>query len=260
MVFDVGNNRFRLIGRVNYRAGIIYVLRSWTTRNTTRIAGRIRAGATCRRPVGRTRSVPGENEGRIDGDEVEVEGRGVSIPYAMPDTYYELVRGFPLARIRDDSHLAAAHEVLERLLVEDLDEGGQEYLDALTDHVASYEDQHVTIPEASEAEVLRELISANRLTQSRLAKEVGITQSTISAVLAGDRSFTRDQVLRVAARFGLPPTVFLRGGETFFLTPSNDSAAMPLPQEHGGRSPGWVGVVGLIMKHQIMRLRQKLPA
>jgi mRNA interferase HigB len=27
VVFDVGNNRFRLIGRVNYRKGIIYVLR-----------------------------------------------------------------------------------------------------------------------------------------------------------------------------------------------------------------------------------------
>ena len=27
VVFDVGNNRFRLIGRVNYAAGIIYVLK-----------------------------------------------------------------------------------------------------------------------------------------------------------------------------------------------------------------------------------------
>jgi mRNA interferase HigB len=28
VVFDVGNNRFRLIGRVNYRRGIVYVLRA----------------------------------------------------------------------------------------------------------------------------------------------------------------------------------------------------------------------------------------
>jgi len=27
VVFDVGNNRFRLVGRVNYRRGIVYVLR-----------------------------------------------------------------------------------------------------------------------------------------------------------------------------------------------------------------------------------------
>jgi mRNA interferase HigB len=27
VVFDVGNNRFRMIGRINYRQGIVYVLR-----------------------------------------------------------------------------------------------------------------------------------------------------------------------------------------------------------------------------------------
>ncbi len=27
VVFDVGNNRFRLIGRVNYRCGVLYVLK-----------------------------------------------------------------------------------------------------------------------------------------------------------------------------------------------------------------------------------------
>lgn len=27
IVFDVGNNRYRLIGRVNYQAGIVYVLK-----------------------------------------------------------------------------------------------------------------------------------------------------------------------------------------------------------------------------------------
>lgn len=27
VVFDAGNNRYRIIGRVNYRAGIVYVLR-----------------------------------------------------------------------------------------------------------------------------------------------------------------------------------------------------------------------------------------
>ena len=28
LVFDVGNNRFRLIGRVNYAQGIVYVLKA----------------------------------------------------------------------------------------------------------------------------------------------------------------------------------------------------------------------------------------
>jgi HTH-type transcriptional regulator / antitoxin HigA len=134
-----------------------------------------------------------------------------AVPYAMPDAYFRLVRRFPLARIRDDEHLAAAHAIIEELLVEDLDEGGREYLDALTDHVAAYEDRHVEIPGASEGDVLRELMSANGLTQARLASEVEIAQSTISAILAGKRSLTRDQAVRVAGRFGLPATVFLGG-------------------------------------------------
>jgi HTH-type transcriptional regulator/antitoxin HigA len=132
-----------------------------------------------------------------------------TVPYAMPASYFELVGGFPLARIRDAAHFDAACEVIDRLLVADLDEGGQEYLDALTVHVGIYEDEHVVIPEASEADVLRELMSANRLSQSQLAREVKISQSTISAVLAGTRTFTKDQVVRVAARFGVPATVFL---------------------------------------------------
>lgn len=130
-------------------------------------------------------------------------------PYALPDSYHEMVKRFPLARIRDAAHLEAAHGVIDGLLVQDLEVGGRAYLDALTDHVGVYEDRHVAIPPASEADVLRELMSANRLGQAQLAGEVAIAQSTISAVLAGTRSLTRAQVIRMAARFGLPATVFL---------------------------------------------------
>ncbi|MDB5349021.1 MAG: HTH-type transcriptional regulator / antitoxin HigA [Planctomycetota bacterium] len=42
----------------------------------------------------------------------------------LPDSYYALVKRFPLMHIRDDEDLAAAQGVLDRLLQEDLDEGG----------------------------------------------------------------------------------------------------------------------------------------
>src|SRR5437660_63002 len=101
----------------------------------------------------------------------------------LPDTYFDLVREFPLIRIRNDEHLTEAQERLDRLLQEELDEGAQEYLDLLTDLVESYEEEHVPIPDASEADVLRELMRANDLNQSQLAKTAGIAQSTLSAVL-----------------------------------------------------------------------------
>jgi HTH-type transcriptional regulator / antitoxin HigA len=128
---------------------------------------------------------------------------------AMPDTYFDLVKTFPLAHIRDDDHLIAAREVMERLLEKNLDEGEDQYLDALTDLIEVYEDDHVKFPDVSEADVLRELMRANGLTQAALAKKVGVTQSTISSVLNGARSLTKDQVIAIAKFFGVAPGAFL---------------------------------------------------
>jgi HTH-type transcriptional regulator/antitoxin HigA len=128
---------------------------------------------------------------------------------ALPDTYIKLVKRFPLTHIRDDNHLVAAQDVIDRLLEQNLDKGAQEYLDALTDLVETYEDEHELIPDASESDVLRELMRANRLSQPRLAKKVGIAQSTISAVLNGTRSLTKSQVIALADFFHLSPAAFL---------------------------------------------------
>jgi hypothetical protein len=57
----------------------------------------------------------------------------------LPGTYFDHVKRFPLTHVRDDAHLEEATAVIDRLLREDLDEGGQEYLDALTDLVEIYE-------------------------------------------------------------------------------------------------------------------------
>src|SRR5438874_11773440 len=110
----------------------------------------------------------------------------------VPDTYWKLLKRFPLMRIKDDAHLAEAFEVLNRLLEQDRDEGAQEYLDVLTELVGVYEDEHVPIPDVSEADVLRELMRSHGLSQTELAKTTRISQSTISAVLTGGRSLTKE--------------------------------------------------------------------
>ena len=127
----------------------------------------------------------------------------------LPDTYFELVKRFPLIQIRDDGHLREAQEILDRLLQEKLDVGAQEYLNVLTDLVESYEEEHVPIPDASEADVLRELMRANDLSQARLAKGVGVAQSTLSAVLNGTRHLTKEQVVKLARFFHVSPAAFL---------------------------------------------------
>jgi HTH-type transcriptional regulator/antitoxin HigA len=129
----------------------------------------------------------------------------------VPDSYFELVGQFALIHIRDDDHLAEALDVLDRLLARDLDAGGQEYVDVLADLIEAYEDEHVAIPDASEADVLRGLMRSNGLTQSELRRRTGIAQSTISAVLNGDRSLTKDQVVALADFFRVSPAAFLPG-------------------------------------------------
>ena len=129
--------------------------------------------------------------------------------WVMPDTYFDLVKQFPLTHIRDDSHLDAAQKMLDRLLQEDLDEGTQKYLDVLTDMVEAYEEDHVPMSDASEANVLRELMRSNGLSQPKLAKAVGIAQSTLSAVLNGSRSLTKGQMVKLGKFFNVSPAVFL---------------------------------------------------
>lgn len=130
-------------------------------------------------------------------------------PRTLPDTYFGFVKIFPLTRIRDDAHLDEAVAMIDQVLRLNPDEGTQAYLDALTDLVESYEARHVPIPDASEADVLRELMTAHRLSQPKLAKAVGITQSTLSAVLNGKRSLTKEQVLKLAGFFHVKPGAFL---------------------------------------------------
>lgn len=125
------------------------------------------------------------------------------------DTYLALVIEFPLVPIRDDDHLARASPLLDRLLQQDLDRGQQDYLEVLTDLVEKYEQKHVPIPDASESDVLSELMRSYGLSQNALKIKTGIAQSTISAVLNGERSLTRQQVIALADVFGVSPAAFM---------------------------------------------------
>jgi HTH-type transcriptional regulator/antitoxin HigA len=47
------------------------------------------------------------------------------------------------------------------------------------------------------------------LSHNALKSKTGIAQSTISAVLNGERSLTREQVITLAGFFGVSPSVFM---------------------------------------------------
>ena len=124
------------------------------------------------------------------------------------DAYLELVQAFPLASIKSDEHLEAAQAVMDQLLAKgELDDGEEMYLDALSDLVGAYEDEHHAIAPASDADMLRHLMEAKEVTQTQLSRETGIAKSTISEVLAGKKAFSRQMIRKFADYFRVDVSV-----------------------------------------------------
>ena len=130
-------------------------------------------------------------------------------PGSLPDTYFELVRRHPLKSIQTDSDLDAAQAVIDDLLRQDLDAGGQAYLDALSDLVILYERDRHPVPPLALHELLSCLLHEREMSQAKLVRSTGIAKSTISDLVSGKRPFTVEQMGLVATVFGLPATVFM---------------------------------------------------
>jgi HTH-type transcriptional regulator/antitoxin HigA len=124
------------------------------------------------------------------------------------DSYLELVLAFPLASLKSDEHLDEAQQVMDRLLAKgDLDDGEELYLDALSDLVAAYEDEHYAIEPASDADLLRHLMEAKGITQAQLHRDTGLAKSAISEILAGKKPFSRQIIRTLAAYFHVDVSV-----------------------------------------------------
>jgi HTH-type transcriptional regulator/antitoxin HigA len=120
------------------------------------------------------------------------------------DDYLELVIKFPLTSIRSDGELDSAQQVMDRLLAQgELSSGETLYLDALSDLIGAYEDDHYAILPASDADMLRHLMEAKEVNQADLHRHTGIAKSTISEVLAGKKHFTRQLIAKLAEFFGV---------------------------------------------------------
>jgi HTH-type transcriptional regulator/antitoxin HigA len=124
------------------------------------------------------------------------------------DTYLRLIQELPLVSIMSDEHLDEAQATIDRLTSKKkLDGGEQAYLDALCDLVVVYEDQHHSIPMASDAALLRHLMEAKGVTQSQVHKDTGLAKSGISEVLSGKKPFSKAMIGILATYFHVPTSV-----------------------------------------------------
>ena len=128
---------------------------------------------------------------------------------AVPDSYLALVKRHPLRSIRDKTDLDKAQAVIDELLREELDDGKQAYLDALSDLVIVYEQEHHPVAPLPPHELLAQMLQERGMSQAELARTVGLAKATVSDLATGKRRFTVKQMHAVASVFGLPGTVFL---------------------------------------------------
>ena len=124
--------------------------------------------------------------------------------------YRRLRAVVPLGTLRTKKDYARATAMLDKIL----DEIGEdekhplaELADALGVFVEKYESEHVRIPEAKPAAVLKFLMQERGLRQSDLP-EIG-SQGVVSEVLAGRRELNTRQIKRLARRFGVSAAVFV---------------------------------------------------
>ena len=81
----------------------------------------------------------------------------------------------------------------------------------LSDLVERYEKERHSMPPVSDAQMLRHLIDAKNVTQVQVARASGISESTIAAVMVGNRRLKRAHIEKLARYFHVGAQAFLPG-------------------------------------------------
>ena len=135
----------------------------------------------------------------------------------MKDTYFDLVRRFPLVPIRSEKQYDAAVAFVRPIAVRDesrLDSGERAYLDALTQFIETYE-QHrhqIDVTHLKPLDALKYLLQANAMKSTDLGKLLG-SRGVASQILSGKRGLSKAHILALAERFSVEPGLFLGRGE-----------------------------------------------
>ena len=124
--------------------------------------------------------------------------------------YMELIARFPLRPLRSDRDLERAAKIANALAIrDDLTQGETDYLDVLTDMIEKYETMHYPVQDVSGVELLRFLLSEQGKPQADVARELGMSPSTISEILSGKRDFGRKYIEAFSRYFCVSPGTFL---------------------------------------------------
>jgi HTH-type transcriptional regulator / antitoxin HigA len=128
------------------------------------------------------------------------------------DDYLDLVRDFPLRKLRNDREHAQALKILTQLLGRphgNLSYGQRSYAEGLALFVKEYEDRVYPFPRKKQTplQILRSLMRDHQMNTQALGKIMG-NRTAASLVLNGKRELSKSHIRRLATWFRVDPGIF----------------------------------------------------
>jgi len=125
-------------------------------------------------------------------------------------TYGNLLKAAQPRVIHDDkTYRRALKRVDELMKRRQLSPAEKMLLELLAKLVNDYEEEQYPTPDVSPAAMLRHLLDAKETTQAEVARQTGISRSTISEMQKGRRAASVENAFRLAEYFHVDATLFL---------------------------------------------------
>jgi antitoxin component HigA of HigAB toxin-antitoxin module len=130
----------------------------------------------------------------------------------VSDSYMELIRKFPLRRIKTAADHLQAKRIAVRLSIAESDRGVGEYLDILIDLIADYEKREgyaIDTSRVSAADLVRHRLEQREMSVSALARLIGVPQSNLSEMLSGKRGWSKASIRGLTSALNIRAEHFL---------------------------------------------------
>lgn len=132
----------------------------------------------------------------------------------VPKEYLALIRHFPLRPIATEQEADQASELIGEILIKGLkcSKDERDYVDVLVLLLREYEAKHGKPfgKPMTPQRALESLMEDNSLSQSELARRIGIQQSVISEFLSGRRGISKNVIARLSEYFCIRPEYFMQ--------------------------------------------------
>ncbi len=131
---------------------------------------------------------------------------------ATMTAYETLLQDYRPRPIRSKAVYSQALRQVEQLMSRpNLGRAESEMVELLSLLIEQYESREHPTPTSTPTELLEHLIEARGVTQAQLARDAGLPRSVITNVLAGRRSISKANAIKLARYFGVSVSLFVEG-------------------------------------------------